>query len=276
MTAPTGEMKKCFLFGDPVSHSASPAMQNAAFMGGGLPYRYEARRVSKEELKRAVKTLRAPEVAGANITIPHKQAVMQYLDRVDDTAKAIGAVNTIVNTNGKLSGSNTDWLGAVRALEEKLSLEGKRVLVAGAGGGARAVIHGLLQRGARVTILARDTEKAKALAEESGCAHDALSNLGKTRADILINTTPAGMHPDEGRSIAAPEQLKSFQVVFDLVYNPLRTRLLREAEEAGCTTVEGLKMLVFQGAESFRMWTGAEPDVRLMYDTARTFLEGGQ
>lgn len=269
----TSAARRCILLGNPVDHSMSPVMQNAAFRKLGLDIRYEAWEVKAEGIAGIMRDLRAPGFIGANVTIPHKQAVMPFLDEIDETAETIGAVNTIMNHDGKLEGTNTDWIGAVRALKELMPLAGKNAHVAGTGGAARAVIYGLTRGKGKVTILARDDRKAGALAKEFGCVHGSLEDIGKEKADMLINTTPVGMHPHEDQSIAPAELLKSYQVVFDIVYNPLRTRLLREAKNAGCKTIDGLKMLVYQGAASFTQWTGKEPDTQLMYHTAREELE---
>ena len=187
---------------------------------------------------------------------------MELLDQVDETAGRIGAVNTVINDHGCLKGINTDWTGAMLALEEQVALSGRSALVVGAGGSARAVCMGLAQGGAKVHVANRTERKARELAELFNGTWSGLDGMGEVEADILVNTTSVGMNQD--LSPVAPELLPRFQVVMDLVYCPLETRLLREARAAGCATVDGTRMLLLQGAAQFQAWTGKEPPLEVM------------
>ncbi|KON31373.1 hypothetical protein AC482_01020 [miscellaneous Crenarchaeota group-15 archaeon DG-45] len=281
-------MKVCYLIGYPVGHSVSPAMHNAAFRKLGLDYRYEAASVEPGSLAGFLNgVLRGPTARGANVTIPHKISAMMEIDAVDESAAAIGAVNTIVNDGGVLRGHNTDGTGALRALKESaVNLTGSRVLLLGAGGAARAVAHAVALEAGSLTILNRSPRRAVELAEtirgkagrrvEVAAAPLDEAHLREElgRADILINATPVGMHPDVEETPVPKRLLHGDLLVFDLVYNPLRTRLLREAEEAGAEALSGVEMLVYQGAEAFRLWTGREAPLDLMRRVARRELGG--
>ncbi len=262
----TGQTKVFGIIGYPVAHSLSPAMHNAAFSAIGYPGVYVPFPVSKDLLPQAVVGLKALGVGGVSVTVPHKVAVMDFLDTIDPLATRIGAVNTIVIRDGRLEGTNTDWLGAVRALEEATDLKGKRAVVLGAGGAARAVVFGLLEAGSRVVVLNRTVAKAEALAKELGTEAGSLEDINRISADILIQTTTVGM--DEDRSPVPAAILSRFQVVMDIVYSPLKTRLLREAEAAGCRIVDGLAMLVYQGAAQFELWTGQRAPIEIMRQAA--------
>jgi shikimate dehydrogenase len=276
-------MRLLYLLGYPVAHSLSPAMQNAALRAAGLNNRYRLLPVPPAELAGKVVELRNPKVVGFNVTIPHKIAIIPMLDKVDWDAAAIGAVNTVVNENGRLVGHNTDCVAAVRVLEEASGgLAGRRVVCIGAGGAARAVVYGLAPHVAEITILARDETKAESLAGQmrahSGADFRAggLDEAAKAlrSADILVNATPVGMHPNVDSTPVEPSTFHGGLLVFDLVYNPERTRLLRDAESAGARTVGGLGMLVYQGAEAYRLWTGRKAPMELMMETARSALGG--
>jgi len=283
-------MKVCYLLGYPVGHSMSAVMHNAAFEELNLKYRYDLRGVSPAKLGAFMTgEMRAQAVRGANVTIPHTAAVMEYLDEVDREALAVGAVNTIVNQDGSLKGYNTDGRGAIRALEEAHGeLEGVTAVIVGAGGAARAIGYHLSAKAGRITILNRTLSRAEELAahlssmpecsatiEPSSLRRSELEEALKD-ANILINTTPVGMTPDVEGTPVDGSLIRLGTLVFDTVYNPLRTRLLREAEEAGARTLSGLRMLVYQGAAAFRLWTGLEPPVELMYDAVTEVLGGEQ
>lgn len=268
------QTKLCALIGNPVKHSMSPAMHNAAFDKLGLNIKYIALQVEENQLKQAIKGLKALNIIGLNITIPHKQKVMHHLDKVDLVAKKIGAVNTILNKNGKLHGFNTDLQGAIMSLEEHTVVKNKKVVILGAGGAARSIAFGLKQNKAKVIILNRTVKKAKKLAKQVGCSTMKLDQLDSIKADILINATSVGMHSNTDKSLATKEQLKNFEIVMDIVYNPLETKLIRLAKQAGCTTITGLKMLVLQAAASFEIWTGKKPDIKLMQKVALKKLGG--
>ncbi len=250
------------IMGNPVRHSLSPAMHNAAFAALGLNKVYVAFRV--EQVAEAMAGLRALGVRGLSVTIPHKQAVIAHLDSIDPVAKKIGAVNTLLIDNGRIHGLNTDWLGANRALSAKMELAGSSVLLLGAGGSARAIGFGLVEAGASLTIASRSPEKGQTLAQALGCPWLPLADAHRHRADALVNATSVGMAPQEDASPIAEEALANFQVVMDIVYAPLETRLLKAGKQAGCRCVDGLAMLLYQGVAQFETWTGAKAPVDLM------------
>ncbi len=255
----------CAIFGNPVSHSLSPIIHNAAFEFLNLDYVFLAFKVTR--LKEAVDAIRALEIRGVSVTIPHKVAVIDYLDEVEEVARKIGAVNTIVNQKGRLIGYNTDWKGAVDALEEKTILKGKKALVLGAGGAARAIAFGLKEKGADLTILNRTVKKAEMLAAEIGCGYGGLENVKEVICDIIINTTSVGMYPRIDDSPVRKEFLQDV-LVFDMVYNPLETRLIKEAEENGCATIRGIEMFINQAALQFSLWTNEAAPRDLMKKAA--------
>ena len=265
------------LIGWPVEHSLSPVMHNAAFKALGIDWRYELFPVPPGQLGAAVADLHAGGCRGANVTLPHKSAIMAYLDKIDDAARAIGAVNTIAVRGTRLAGYNTDGPGFLRALREAgLEPAGRRALVLGAGGAARAVVYALAQAGCSVTVFNRTVAHAAELARNLnglglGGAVSTVPGEAALRAldlapfDLLVNATVAGMWPNCGESPwPAGLALPSHWSVFDLVYNPLETRLLGEARQAGARAVNGLGMLVWQGALAFELWTGQAPPVGLM------------
>lgn len=262
------------LIGSPVEHSLSPVMQNMMFARLGFNYLYSCFNVKKEELENSVKGIRAMDFAGANITVPHKIEIMRFLDSVEPVAKKIGAVNTVVNMKGKLRGYNTDFIGIISAIEEAMEISNKKILLIGAGGAARAAAYGISQKNGRLIIANRTLEKAQSLAQEFGCEHIGLDKLDSIKADLLINATSVGMVPDTGKSITTIKQLRNFSAVFDIVYNPFETRLLKDAKKAGCRTIPGLKMLAYQAAASFELWTGKKADAGLMFKIAKKSLAG--
>lgn len=252
------------IIGDPVSHSLSPVMHNSAFQALGIRAVYGAFRVDPRELSRAIDGLRALNIAGVSVTLPHKEAVIKLLDEVDPTAQEIGAVNTIINREGKLFGTNTDWLGVKRAFEEKgIDLLEKRVVILGAGGSTRAIIFALRQSGVKeITVFNRTFERAIALAETFGVSARAWHEVEKAEGDIIIQATSVGLK--EMKSPVGGEILSRFKVAMDIVYLPLKTKFLQLAEEAGLEIIDGLRMLLHQGAEQFRLFTGKEPPLEIM------------
>jgi shikimate dehydrogenase len=253
----------CGIVLHPAGHTRSPAMHNAAFAALGIDAVYTAFDVTPQQLGAAITGARALGIRQLAVSIPHKQAVLAHLDEVDDTARRIGAVNTVTLRHGQLVGSNTDWLGAVRALESAGPLAGRRAVVLGAGGTARAVTWGLLERGAAVTVLNRTVERARALADDLGAdGAGALEDLAMLDADVLINTTSVGLESDESPVAAGVHAANC--VVLDAVYQPERTRLLRDAEAAGARTIAGKWMLVHQAAEQIRLWTGKDAPLDAM------------
>lgn len=257
------------IIGNPVGHSRSPLMHNAALAalnrnGVYLPFEVDdAASFIRDFLHPGTKKLDW-KLRGVSVTIPHKLAVMPHLDWIDDTAKAIGAVNTIVLKGDELHGYNTDVIGAMKPLDHIMDVRGARVAVIGAGGSARAICYGLRQRKADVIIYARDPGKARPLTDEFKTELATLDGFAGD-ADIVINCTPIGMHGhSEGQSPLRMESLPGVKLVYDLIYTPEETTLLRDAKAAGCQTLGGLAMLVGQAVEQFRLWTGVEPPVDVM------------
>ncbi|MDR3089489.1 MAG: shikimate dehydrogenase [Desulfobulbaceae bacterium] len=252
------------VLGQPVRHSLSPLMQNAAFAVLGIDAVYLPMPV--DDIADAVRGIRALGLAGASVTIPFKESVMPYLDYVDDIARKIGAVNTVrIEESGEsrlLRGSNTDWIGAVRALTEVITLKDRHVVVLGSGGSARAVGFGLLDAGAKVTLCSRDARKGQELASRLRCLWVPLTMVDALRGDILVNTTSVGLNSDE--TLMRPFSLHQYDVVMDIVYSPLHTRLLCDAAMAGCKIIHGLEMLLFQGVAQFELWTGKKAPVTAM------------
>ncbi len=247
----------CGILLHPAGHTRSPAMHGAAYAALGFDAVYLAFDVPPAGLADAMHGARALAVRQLAISLPHKQAVMAHVDEVEETARRIGAVNTVTRAGDALIGSNTDWLGAVRAVESELPLKGARAVVLGAGGTARAVVFGLLERGARVRVLNRSPERARRLADELGAeTAGALGDLARTPYDLLVNTTSVGLREDASPVDAGA--LRAEAVVMDAVYDPERTRLLREAEARGARTVSGRWMLIHQAAEQVRLLTGRE------------------
>jgi len=282
----SGKTRVCGVIGDPIEHTMSPVMHNAAFRKLGIDYLYVPFRVRKEELGKAVEGMRALNIRGLNITIPHKVAIIPYLDELDPLAEKIGAVNTVVNNDGVLRGYNTDATGFLQALLEKgVEPEGKNMVILGAGGASKAISFILAERGANLVILNRllELDWAEDLArrlslvftKEIKALELTEENLARVleRADILINATSVGMTPDADETPVPSKLLKAGLVVFDIVYNPIKTRLLREAEEASAQTISGLDMLVWQGVLSFEKWTGLKAPVELMKEEAIKVLE---
>ncbi|MFH1640283.1 MAG: shikimate dehydrogenase [Chloroflexota bacterium] len=281
----SGKTRICGLIGDPVEHTMSPLIQNAAFRESGLDYIYLAFHVKGDELSQAIAGMRALDIAGLNVTIPHKVAVMKYLDKLDPLARMIGSVNTIVNEDGILTGYNTDAPGFLRPLQDGgIEPKGKRVVIMGAGGAARAIAFILAGQDAVLTMLNRTPEKARVIGdrikETLGKEMSVLElNPGNLRdathrADILVNTTSIGMSPDTGKTLVGRELLRPGLVVYDIVYNPIETRLLREAREAGARTLDGAHMLAWQGALAFEKWTHRTAPIDLMIKKVTGVLEG--
>ena len=250
------------VIGHPLTHSLSPTMQNAAFSEKGLNATYLA--FETKTLEDALKGMRALGIKGMSVTIPHKSSVIPLLDKVDDLAKRIGAVNTIVNDQGRLAGYNTDALGALEALEEKTEVFGKTCLILGAGGAARAIGYILKEHGVDLTLANRSRGRGEALADFLECAFIPLEKVTDVQVDLLIQTTSVGMRPHDKESIVSSDALNPGTVVMDIVYNPIETKLLSIAKGRGCVTVNGLGMFIRQGAEQFRLWTGLEAPVEAM------------
>lgn len=258
------------LLGNPVGHSLSPFMHNAALRAMGLEASYRAYCVG--DIGQAVDGIRGMNIRGASVTVPFKVAVMEYLDDLDDDALAIGAVNTIVNHKGLLKGYNTDWRGILLALKKKMMVKNKTVAIIGAGGTARAAAYGIIKEGGVPVIINRTIRNGEMIAGRFDCSFYPLSRAGEVKADCLINTTSVGMYPHNDQSPVKPSALKGYQYVMDVIYNPLKTRLLKDAGKQGCEIISGLDMFVHQGAWQLKLWTGKEPPRELMKKAVREKL----
>jgi shikimate dehydrogenase len=238
-------------------------MHNAAFAALDIDAVYLAFDVAPGELPHAIAGVRALRIRQLAVSIPHKVEVMSLLDEVDDTARRIGAVNTVTNHDDRLIGSNTDWLGAVKALERETKLAGKRAVVLGAGGAARAVVYGLLERSAAVVVLNRTVERAEALVSDLGALRaGSLAELADTPHDVLVNTTAVGLRSDA--SPVDAQAIEAGAVVMDAVYDPPQTALLRDAAARGARTIIGKWMLVYQAAQQLERWTGRPAPIEIM------------
>lgn len=263
------------IIGHPISHSMSPIMQNSALSELNLDYVYIAFDVLSKNLKNALEGMKALEIQGLNITIPHKENAIKYLDKIDPLALKVGAVNTIKLQDGLLYGKNTDVEGAKQALYDAgITLSGLNTVLIGSGGAAKAISYCFIQKVNRLTILNRTEQKAKQLAKrlknESNTQIIAkklngtnLTNEIKS-ADILINATPVGMYPSQHGSIISKDMLNKELIVFDLIYNPLETQLIKDAKSIGCKTLNGLDMLINQGALAFKWWTNHKLNTKSM------------
>lgn len=260
------------VIGDPVSHSLSPLMHNTAF--NHIEYNGVYLAFNVTDITSAIAGMRALGISGLSVTIPHKQAVMEHLDEIDEIAKKIGAVNTIISNDGKLTGYNSDCLGAMRALKEKTGIQGRKVILIGAGGAARAIGFGILNEGGQLTILNKFEDEGTLLANDLGVDYYPITEFEKMECDILINATPLGMTPDVDSTPVQKDFLEKNMVVMDIVYNPLRTRLLKDAEDAGCATVEGVSMFIYQAVFQFELWTGRKAPVDLMREIVLEKLRG--
>lgn len=277
-----GSTKVLCIIGDPIEHSLSPAIQNAAFKELGLDMVYVPFRVAEDRLEEAVNSIRALNMAGMNVTIPHKEKVMMYLDRVDELARFIGAVNTIVNRDGELTGYNTDADGYLESLavEAGFDPKGKNVIIVGAGGAGRAILCAFLAAEVNSVVIANRTyDRAKKLADEFRIKNESIEAVDfdgiypyiKT-ADLIVNTTSLGMM-DKGSLDLPLGLLPKGSVVSDIVYRPLKTEFLKKAVAIGLKTHGGLGMLVYQGAIGFELWTGKKAPVEAMKKAALEALK---
>ncbi|MBI5412479.1 shikimate dehydrogenase [Candidatus Peregrinibacteria bacterium] len=248
--------------GNPLGQSLSPVIQTAALKVAGLPGEYGRFELESPAFDGFMKDLRKNHFAGLTVTMPFKQVIIPYLDELDPTAKLIGAVNTVEITPTKLIGHNTDYVGAIRALEDHVELKSKRVLLLGFGGAAKAIIYGLNEKDAQVTIYApeffsdekRETNKNSRDSSPVAYVPISFDAIRGNNYDIIINATPVGMAPNSDRSVLSSDQLKGCPLVMDIVYKPRMTKLLREAASVGATTITGDRMLLYQGARQFEIW----------------------
>lgn len=269
----------CAVIGDPIEHSLSPAIQNAAFNALELDFVYTAFKVKPAEVANALAGMRALGIVGLNVTMPHKEAVIAHLDEVDETTKFLNSVNTIHNKGDKLFGYSTDGIGALNALKENgANPKGKRVLLLGSGAAARAISYTLVQETDELVVLNRTVSEAKQLAASlkqrfnKKIVADALTPevVKKTivDSDILLNTTSIGMKPNVNQSLVEPEMLKPDLTVMDIVYNPIETKLALDAKAVGAKLISGVEMLIYQGAASFEIWTKTQAPVEVMRKAA--------
>ncbi len=264
------------IIGNPVSHSMSPTVHNASFLAKGLNNVYVPLKILN--ISTFIKECRKIEFHGFSVTIPHKESILPFLDDIDVSASKIGAINTIVKRDGKLVGYNTDCMAAVMDLEcgmkkNSEKLDNKRVSIIGAGGAARAIAFGLKEKGCDITIYNRTIEHAEKLSKDVNCRLERFENINKLNAHILINTTSIGMFPDVDHTPVPKDVLKEGMIVFDVIYNPIETKLLTDAKERGCQTINGLSMFINQAAEQFRLWTDIDPPVELMSNVVMKTLK---
>ena len=260
----TGSTSVYGILGNPVAHSMSPLMHNAAFALLGIDAIYLPFEV--EDLPSAFTGMKALNIKGASVTHPFKEAIIRLIDHIDDTARRIGAVNTLVFGKEGIRGTNTDWVGAVRCLEALLPIKGHTFVLLGAGGAARAVVFGIISNAGKAVVVNRSEKKGRALAEEFDCGFVPFSEIEGVEGDCLVNTTPVGMYPKADEMPAPKSVLSRYKAVADVIYNPLETMLLKEAEAAGCKVASGFEMFVYQGVEQFSTWTGREAPVNEMRD----------
>lgn len=280
----SGKTKVFCVIGDPIEHSLSPIMHNAAFKHLKIDAVYVAFKVKEEVLEDAVKGMRSFGICGMNVTMPHKTAIINYLDENDSAAKFVGAVNTVLNADGKLVGFNTDGIGALRALKENgVKTRGKRFLLLGAGGAGRAIAFQLAQEADELVILNRDVSKARLLADTlrkrfnkkvvgDRLSRDVLKNWIED-AGVLINATSVGMYPNQNGTPVDKSLLRPGLTVMDIVYNPVETRLLKDAKSVEAKVIHGTEMLVFQGAASFEIWFNKPAPVNVMREAIMKKLQ---
>ena len=263
------------VIGHPIEHSMSPVMHNAALRELSLDFIYLAFDVLPKDLKKAVLRIKKHDIKGINVTIPHKEVIIKFLDKIDPLAEKIGAVNTIKNVNRKLIGRNTDAFGAKKALNDAgFELTGKKALIIGSGGAARAISFALSDEIEEIFICNRTEERAIKLAKNlkdstkttatgRTLSNDVLKSL-IDKVDLVINTTPLGMYPDVEKTPIPRKLLADHLFVYDIIYNPLKTQLLKDASEIGCKTLNGIDMFINQGALAFEWWTDMKPNLNTM------------
>lgn len=273
----TSATKICMVIGDPVAHSVGPQLYNPAFKKMELDYVYLAAHVTSANLGDFVQGIRAMGVSGVSCTIPHKTAVIKFLDRIDPVAKTIGAVNTIVNDRGILTGYNTDWLGILNPLRKVTTLKNKQIALLGTGGAARAIAYGITQAEANLTIYGRDLQQAKTLARQFGGRAIPFNSIADiSQSDIIINATSVGMVPEIDKTPVSKQYLRANQLVFDIIYAPYHTRLLREAREQGAEVIHGTEMLLHQGLVQFKLYTGQEAPEAFMRELLLKTVQPGE
>jgi len=275
----TPETEVYGVIGDPIAHSFSPLIHNAAFQQLGLPKVYLPFRIPREQLTGFLEDARELGIRGLSVTIPHKEAVLKSVGKLDRAARGVAAANTILFEEGELSGFNTDYRAAMDSLAAALEvpeaeassrfLQGRTAMVLGAGGAARAIAYGLIRRGADVVLASRTSQRAEALAKFLGCRAVDWTSRHNHSIDILVNCTPLGMHPNVDETPVEKHHLKPSMLVFDTVYNPESTLLVKDARSRSCTVVTGVEMFIRQAALQFKLFTGQEPPTDLMRDVLR-------
>ena len=254
------------VIGEFAENSKSRFMHNRMFKEKGINSIYHPLKSDENELGEFINNFKKFDFIGAAVTMPHKETIINFLDESDETAKDIGAVNTIVKDNGKLIGCNTDYYGAVQALKEKTQLENKKILILGAGGAARAIVYGLKKENTSITIINRTAEKAQKLAEEFNVKADEFENMKELikMNDIIINTTSVGMKPNVDQSIIKETDMEEGKIIMDIVYTPIKTKLIKYAKNKKCEIITGERMLMHQAMKQFELWTKQEPDFKIM------------
>ncbi len=272
----SAKTKICLTIGDPIEHSLSPLMHNAGYKALGIDSQFVflAARVKLEDVKTAVKAIRALGIRGMSCTMPHKVAVMKYLDKIDEVAREIGAVNTVVNDDEVLKGYNTDWLGALKPIERMTKIKGKRIGIIGAGGAARAIVYGLKKKEGNIKIFNKDIKQAKKLAERFACEFGSFDDLIELKDfDIIINATPLGMKPEQNISPVPKNVFSKNQIVMDAVYIHYKTKMLKEAEKRGAKIIPGIEMFLEQGASQFFYYTKRKAPIAAMRKASMDYLE---
>ncbi|MBN2401661.1 MAG: shikimate dehydrogenase [Spirochaetes bacterium] len=264
------------IFGNPVKHSLSPVMQNAAFRKLGIEAQFTAFEVNN--IRNAISAMKALNIRGASVTIPFKIQAMKYVDKVDPLAREIGSINTLCNNNGKIHGYNTDGIGALEALvKNDVKIKGSHVLLLGNGGSARAIAFTLLKEGANIIIAGRNIKKIINLVNDlkkknNNIYYILINKIDKdymNKIDIIINTTPIGMKPNTDKMPIEPDLIQKKHTIFDIVYSPHMTKLLKTGKRKGCKVIHGIEMLVNQGAKQFEIWTGKKAPVAIMQKAVR-------
>lgn len=280
----SGKTRVCGVIGDPIEHTLSPIMHNAAFNALKLDYAFLAFKVKAAGVENALNGMRALNIRGLNVTMPHKSTVINYLDKLDPAAKTINSVNTLLNREGKLLGFNTDGVGALKALRQNgVEPKGRKVLLLGAGGAARAIAFIMVKEADELAVLNRTVKLAQELANllektvnkkiVAGSLSPKEIQQNLQDSDILINATSVGMKPNANDSPVAPKLLRPNLAVMDIVYNPIETKLAKDAIAAGAKVISGVEMLIYQGAASFEIWTGKSAPVEVMRQAALNHLQ---
>ena len=265
----TGKTKITGVIGHPIEHSMSPPMHNNAYKQLNMDYVYIAFHVQPENIENLINSSKTLDIKGLNVTIPHKTTIIPYLDEIDETAEKIGAVNTIQFKNGIAKGYNTDGIGAIKSIQEHTTLKDKNILIIGAGGASKAISFTLINENINsLTIANRSQNNAENLinnikkqTEFTNINYQQINNVDEilNQTDIIINTTPIGMYPNhQVKPPIKTDNINNKHVIMDIIYNPLETQLLKQAKEKGATTINGTSMLINQGLESFKIFTGKE------------------